>query len=126
MAVSFQQYGDRTEAVISTVELTVYRVLQEALTNVRKHAGPAASVDVRLRFDEDWIELDVTDDGVGAAAPAPNSDGGGRGIGGMRERTHAVGGTLSVGARQPRGFRVLLRVPTRGGDRIEDRTVTHE
>lgn len=152
MAVSFQQYGNRAEAVISTVELTVYRVLQEALTNVRKHAGPRASADVRLRFDEDWIELDVTDDGLGGAGRAPADlghhgqsaadglgpgggwtdetgrdlgHGGGRGIVGMHERAHAVGGTLSVGARRPRGFRVLLRVPTRGGDRIEDRTVPH-
>jgi len=149
MTVTLQQYGDRAESVISTVELTVYRVLQEALTNVRKHAGPAASADVRLRFDEDWIELDVTDDGIGTAAHAaagdddgrtPDDDlaggvpcavgqgpslAGGRGIVGMRERAHAVGGTLTVGAREPRGFRVLLRVPTRGGERIDEGAVTH-
>ncbi|SLM89283.1 sensor histidine kinase [Brevibacterium yomogidense] len=131
MTVSFQQYGESPESVISTVELTVYRVLQEALTNVRKHAGPVASADVRLRFDEDWIELDVTDDGVGPADRVPDDlgnggsvlAGGGRGIVGMRERAHAVGGTLTVGARDPRGFRVLLRVPTRGGERIEDGTM---
>lgn len=133
MTVSFQQYGESPESVISTVELTVYRVLQEALTNVRKHAGAAASADVRLRFDEDWIELDITDDGVGPADGLPDglghgggaAPGGGRGIVGMRERAHAVGGTLAVGARDPRGFRVLLRVPTRGGERIEDRTMFH-
>lgn len=133
MTVSFQQYGKSAESVISTVELTVYRVLQEALTNVRKHAGPMASADVRLRFDEEWIELDVTDDGVGSAGSVPDDlgdgrgvpAGGGRGIVGMRERAHAVGGMLIVGAREPRGFRVLLRVPTRGGEKIEDRTMTH-
>lgn len=121
MEIVFHEYGSRTEAAISTVELTVYRVLQEALTNVRKHAGPAASADVRIRMDEDWIELDVTDDGRGAsAAEHDTDDGGGRGILGMQERAHAVGGTLSVGPRQSHGFRVLLRVPTRGGARLDE------
>lgn len=146
MPVAFHEYGTRADGIMSTVELTVYRVLQEALTNVRKHAGDSASVDVRIRHDADWIELDVTDDGLGIRAadsgtaaarsaaaagsaavtgsagttPVPAlSDGGGRGILGMEERAQAVGGILRTGPRESGGFRVLLRVPTRGGGRLK-------
>jgi signal transduction histidine kinase len=66
-----------------TVDVTLYRVVQEALTNVLKHAGDVTSVEVVLRYGEDAVELAVRDDGLGSRAPG---DGGGHGLAGMRER----------------------------------------
>lgn len=98
--------------------LATYRTVQEALTNVRKHAGPNAAAEVRLRWSDEALEVDVTDDGRGvqggrhaAGAALP---GGGRGLVGMRERAAAVGGSVEAGPREAGGFRVRLRVPTAG------------
>ncbi len=90
------------------VGLSVYRVCQESLTNVLKHAGPSASVTVLLRWDATQLTLDVTDDGRGAAAA---SDGAGHGLVGMRERATMFGGSLSAGPRPGGGFRVHLELP---------------
>jgi signal transduction histidine kinase len=89
------------------VDLAAYRIVQEALTNVMKHAGPA-SVDVRVRYEPDAVHLEVADDGRGAAAAAPLAgSGGGHGLIGMRERAALYGGTLAAGARPGGGFRVV-------------------
>ncbi|HEV6955597.1 MAG TPA: histidine kinase, partial [Promicromonospora sp.] len=97
------------------VGLTLYRVCQEALTNVRKHAGPRPAVTVLVRWGEDEVELRVDDDGRGLAAdaagpdePAPSP---GYGLLGMRERAEMFGGTLSAGPRQGGGFSVRFVVP---------------
>ncbi|HEX4903445.1 MAG TPA: sensor histidine kinase [Acidimicrobiales bacterium] len=90
------------------VGLTVYRVVQEALTNVVKHAGPA-HVDVRVRCG-DAVEIEVSDDGrgprLGDALPSA-----GQGIIGMRERVELFGGELHVGPRPGGGFRVRATLP---------------
>ncbi|RIJ44991.1 sensor histidine kinase, partial [Clavibacter lycopersici] len=85
-----------------TVDLIVYRVAQESLTNVRKHAGMGARVDLRLRYLADRVEVEVSDGGpAGAAASAasgPVRKGpGGLGQRGMRERVAAVGGSIEIG-----------------------------
>ena len=102
------------------VDLAAYRIAQEALTNVVRHAG-ATQATVRLRRTPDTLEVQVDDDGVGATAPlgppadagADNGDGG-RGLAGMRERALALGGTAEAGPRPGRGFRVRARLPLTG------------
>lgn len=97
-------------AVPDGVALAAYRVVQEALSNVRKHAGPGARVRVRVTADTAARELtaEVTDDGRGAAA---TDDGRGLGLRGMRERVDAHGGTLEAGPLPGGGFRVWARMP---------------
>ncbi|MEU0601947.1 sensor histidine kinase [Streptomyces sp. NPDC006393] len=92
------------------VGTTVYRLVQEALTNAVKYAGAGANVEVRLEYEEHGLRLSVEDDGAGTAAAGPQ--GSGLGLRGMRERVEAVGGTLEVGRRRPRGFRVAAQIPT--------------
>jgi len=93
------------------VGLAVYRIVQEALTNVLKHAGPAEAV-ISLAFSED-LDITVTDDGRGAAASlaAQGLPGGGRGTAGMRERVAALGGRISAGPQPGGGFRVHATIP---------------
>lgn len=101
------------------VDVALYRVVQEALTNVRKHAGRGASAEVRLRFEQQAVEVEVSDDGVRQRAGAP-SEGSGLGLRGMRERIGAVGGTVQAGRREPGagseagGFLVRAAVPNVG------------
>jgi signal transduction histidine kinase len=86
------------------VDLAAYRIVQEALTNVVKHAG-RASARVRLGYAPSSIAIEVTDDGRGAAAE-PGPDGAGHGLLGMRERVALYGGALETGPRPAGGFRV--------------------
>ncbi|MFD5555087.1 sensor histidine kinase [Streptomyces sp. NPDC127068] len=92
-----------------TVGLTLYRIAQEALTNVRKHAGDA-SADVHLGYLPDRVTLEITDDGTGSRR-ARGATGGGYGLVGMRERVAVHGGSLEVGSRAEGGFRVAASVP---------------
>ena len=101
-----------TTDVPDGVGLAAYRIVQEALTNVRKHAGPDASVRLSVRADRDAIAIEVDDDGRGAAADA---DGHGLGVIGMRERAEARGGTLHAAPAPGGGFAVSARLPTRAG-----------
>ena len=87
------------------VDLSAYRILQEALTNTLKHAR-ATHARVRVRYGADAVELEVTDDGVGGSV-----DDGGRGIVGMRERVALFGGRLDAGSRPEGGFAVRARMP---------------
>ena len=93
------------------VGLTVYRIAQEALTNVLKHAGPAQA-QVSLHYG-DQLEITVTDDGRGAAAGLPGAGppGAGRGTTGMRERVAMLGGQFTVGPQPGGGFRVHAAIP---------------
>jgi signal transduction histidine kinase len=95
-------------ALEAGVALTVYRIVQEALTNTLKHAGQA-SASVCLRFGVTGLEVEVCDDGRG---PLPHSDDGvGHGLVGMRERVALYGGTLHTGHRPGGGFVVQARIP---------------
>jgi signal transduction histidine kinase len=93
------------------VELSAYRIVQEALTNVLKHAGEAHAV-VNVRYGEEGLELEVVDDGHGASEPAGGRTG--HGLVGMRERVALFGGALSAGPSNGRGYRVEALLPYRG------------
>ena len=93
------------------VDLSAYRIVQEALTNVVKHAGPAQA-QVTIGYRDRDVTVEVTDDGRGAAALAGDGRGGtGHGLVGMRERVAAFGGDLETGPRPGGGFRVAARLP---------------
>jgi len=91
------------------VDLSAFRIVQEAVTNARRHAGRPARVDIEVRRSDQALELDVVDDGRGGAGGA---DGGaGFGLLGMRERAAFFGGTLDAGPRAQGGFAVRARFP---------------
>jgi signal transduction histidine kinase len=88
--------------------LAAYRIVQESLTNTRKHGGPLATAQVMLRYLEDALVLRITDDGPG---PAATSDGGGHGLTGMRERVAIYGGWVQAGPKVGGGFQITARLP---------------
>ena len=116
LPVEMTMQGEPVE-VPDGVNLAVYRVVQEALTNARRHAGPLLSkVAVRLRYEDGLLEVRVSDDGHGLGA-VPNSEpGGGRGLVGMCERVAAYGGELRTGPRPGGGFEVVATLPVGGGE----------
>ena len=89
------------------VDLAAYRIVQEALTNVVRHAGPATAR-VAVRYAPDRVAVEVADDGRGGD---PGRDHGGHGIAGMRERAALYGGSLEAGPRTGGGFRVAASLP---------------
>jgi signal transduction histidine kinase len=91
-------------------EMAAYRIAQEALTNVIKHAGQHAHAMVRVQYRPDDIRLEVTDDGVGASSHEINAATG-HGLVGMRERVELYGGDFRVGPRPGGGFRVAATIP---------------
>ena len=99
--------GER-RPLAGTVDVAVYRVAQEALTNVLKHAGDVSRVDVLLRYRDDAVELAVRDDG--RAAPAAG-DGRGQGLAGMRERIELHDGRLATGPQEGGGWEVRTVIP---------------
>ena len=108
LRVSFERVG-ASIPVPALVGLNLYRIAQESLTNILKHAGPGTRARVHLRYGVDTVELEVTDDGLGR--PGPRQRGDGLGLLGMRERTAALGGTLHAGARADTGWVVRVTVP---------------
>jgi signal transduction histidine kinase len=90
-----------------TGDLQAYRIVQEALTNALKHAGPARA-EVVVRYEPTEVVLEITDDGRGYD---PATDGGGHGLIGMRERVAVCGGEMSAGRRPQGGFEVVARLP---------------
>lgn len=114
----------RPRPVSTGVSLAAFRVVQESLTNVLKHAGPGTQATVRLGWSRDRLCIDVTDDGgrkqrddggkkqraVTGDVPLPDQSGG-HGIIGMRERVTAVGGTLRAGVRPGGGYQVTATLP---------------
>jgi signal transduction histidine kinase len=91
--------------VPATVQAAAYRIVQESLSNVAKHARPASAL-VSVRQHDKTLEVEVSDDG--AKAPAPN---GGHGLGGMRERAELCGGTLEAGPAPAGGWVVRAKLP---------------
>ncbi|NNG18692.1 sensor histidine kinase [Naumannella sp. ID2617S] len=94
-------------------ELALYRIVQEALTNVLRHAGPNARAEVRLRRTRRAVEVEVVDDGRGSLG-VPSSEAG-HGLIGMRERVSAFDGRLETGNRPGGGFRVWATIPVQEG-----------
>jgi signal transduction histidine kinase len=95
------------------VDVAAFRIVQEALTNVTRHAGPATAT-VRVEYGERELLVQVDDDGIGRAAHGTPR--GGKGIQGMRERVTALGGELEAGLRAEGGFRVRARLPLDGAE----------
>ena len=91
------------------LELSAFRIVQEALTNALKHAGDA-SASVRVVYGPDSLELEIADDGAGASQPAP---GGGHGLVGMRERVALYGGRFEAARGAAGGFAVRVALPIR-------------
>jgi signal transduction histidine kinase len=107
LPVTLTVEGDET-TLPAGVDLCAYRIVQEALTNALKHAGPAHA-DVLLRYSPSGLDVEVRDDGRGAAQQ--NGDGGGHGLIGMRERVALYGGELRTGPRESGGFEVRAHLP---------------
>jgi signal transduction histidine kinase len=109
LPVNVRTTGDE-RPVDALVGLTAYRVVQEGLTNVLKHAGPCQA-DVALDYGSDELVVSVVDDGEGLAQPAVNGDGSGQGLAGMRERVAVAGGVFAAGPRDEGGFAVRATLP---------------
>jgi signal transduction histidine kinase len=116
--------GDRSP-LSAEADHSAYRILQESLTNVLRHAGPGAAARVSLRYQPGALIITVTDDGQAAPAPAPvpvpapvpatapdGNGASGHGISGMRERAASIGGELTAGPRPGGGFQVMATLPT--------------
>jgi signal transduction histidine kinase len=127
LAVDVETVGPQRPLPVP-VDLTAYRIVQEALTNAVRHAGPGTAVTLRVEHRADALAVTVTDDGAGTAASQP---GGGNGLPGMRERVTALGGSLRAEPLPGNGFRVAAELPatqprprpaTRPTDRPADNT----
>jgi signal transduction histidine kinase len=110
--------GDVT-ALPATVDVSVYRIVQEALTNVLKHAGPARA-DVTIGCAQEAVTIEVTDDGT--AESMYEDPAGGHGLAGMRERAAVFGGELAAGPRPGGGYAVRARLPL--GDGLPSRVLS--
>ena len=108
LPVEVRTEGDRAP-LPPGVDLAAYRIVQEALTNARRHAGHARAC-VTLRYREDALDIVVDDDGDGTAS---TNGAGGHGLTGMRERVRIYGGSLEAAPRPEGGFRVHAEVPFR-------------
>jgi signal transduction histidine kinase len=94
------------------VDVSAYRIVQEALTNALKHAGPAQAR-VRIGYEDDAVLVEVVDDGAAGAPAAPVAPGSGNGLVGIRERVALVGGEVHAGPRVTGGYAVSARLPYR-------------
>jgi signal transduction histidine kinase len=119
VAVTLEVRGER-RPLPASIDLAAFRIVQEALTNIVRHSGAGAAT-VELTYAPDELTVQVDDDGHGPAASgdsreasAPDGDGGGNGIPGMRERAVALGGTFDAGPRFGGGFCVRARIPLPG------------
>jgi len=108
LQVEVRYEGDPVE-LPPGVDLSAYRIVQEALTNALKHAGEAHA-SVRVHYRAESLELEIVDDGGGAAAPVSS---GGHGLVGMRERVALYGGRLDAGRRPGSGLAVRVLLPIR-------------
>ncbi|MFL4474842.1 sensor histidine kinase [Paeniglutamicibacter sp. MACA_103] len=109
LAINFVQEGTARRELPAGAELTMYRAMQEALTNVLKHAGPEAVARVRLRWDNRGLQLLVSDNGRGAGALGSSDSG--QGLRGMGERVALYEGDVEAGPAPGGGFRVSVFIP---------------
>ena len=101
----------RARQLPAKVDLAAYRIVQEALTNVRRHAGPGVTADIVISYGDDgMLRVQVDDDGGGHMSFLPPHSAG-NGIGGMRERAKVLGGELEAGPQPGGGWRVAARIP---------------
>jgi signal transduction histidine kinase len=114
LAVRVEEDGDRLP-LPADVDLTAYRIIQEALTNSARHSGGSAAT-VRLGYGDGGLRVEVDDDGTSRppGLPPERADGSGNGIAGMAERAAALGGTLHAGPRPGGGFGIRAWLPVRG------------
>lgn len=105
LPTTIERIGD-TRPVPDTAQVNLYRITQEALTNARRHSGPGATAEVRVRYGQTDVEIEVTSTGRAPVEVRP-----GLGLLGMRERAAASGGTLEAGPRARGGFLVRARIP---------------
>jgi signal transduction histidine kinase len=110
LPIDFAERG-RALPLPAATGMTVYRVAQEALTNVLKHAGPGTAATLELSWEPDAVSVVVRDDGAGARS---SGDGHGRGLAGMRERVEPRGGTVRAGPLPGGGFEVRATIPAGG------------
>ncbi|MFI5958518.1 sensor histidine kinase [Cryptosporangium sp. NPDC051539] len=117
--VTVETIGKPAGPLPARIDLAAFRIVQEALTNVRRHAGPVPAV-VTLDYGDDLLVVQIDDNGPGGADAEPpdahldideSPEGGGNGIPGMRERAQSVGGTLQAGPRPDGGFRIRAELP---------------
>ena len=109
LAVELCVHGDR-DGIPAGVDLAAYRIVQEALTNVLKHATASHAV-VRVGYRPDAIEVEVLDDGHGPLGTGHDGTGTGQGLIGMRERASLYGGVVEARPRAEGGFAVRARLP---------------
>jgi signal transduction histidine kinase len=103
----------KEQSISESVDLSAYRIIQEALTNILKHAGPAKAT-VTVKYSSNMIELDIIDNGKGKLTNSENKPGG-RGIIGMKERVSMHGGKLETGNIPDGGFFVRVKLPFDSG-----------
>ena len=120
LPVELSVEGSPPDTLPATLDLSIYRIVQEALTNALKHGGAGTRAEVRVRFGQRSVELLISDDGAGvtagarAAASSGAALGGGRGLVGMRERVGLFGGELTASPRPEGGFVVRAVLPLTG------------
>jgi signal transduction histidine kinase len=110
LPVSFTVEGE-PQPLPGGIALAAYRIVQESLTNTRKHAGPVASASVTLRYSDAALVLAISDDGRGDLGGAAMPGATGHGLTGMRERVAMYGGSVAAGPRPAGGFEVVATLP---------------
>lgn len=106
--VEFKHNGAESRRFSTAIEMTIYRIVQEALTNVARHAH-ATSIQLTIWMNGDWLEVRIDDDGVGFDAQTALAQN--RGLTGMRERAELVGGVFQIESEKDKGARLLVRLP---------------
>lgn len=122
------EYAGKARRLSGAVEVSAYRVVQEALTNTVRHAGRGATARVALTYERECLTVEVTDNGVGTpeVPPGERPEHSGHGLVGMRERVSLFGGTLETGPVRGSGWRVCARFPVDPVPEAGDRAVHAE
>ncbi len=111
LPVAITVHGD-PRPLPAGVELAVYRIIQEALTNTRKHAGAGSAASVELTYDEAAVTAEILDNGPDPGGRRGNGTGTGNGLTGLRARAAVYGGSLEAGPAAGGGFAVTARIPS--------------